>query len=126
MDETTGDTSSSTGMNPPDAGARSGNPYDEPAETPDAATDDDGSLEGPDIETSSDAAAPHGDALLAKDGRSESRGSTDSGGSESDGTAKPGGLGQDGTIPSDPSGVAAGHTGELSTFEPEEDEDAPA
>lgn len=35
---------------------------------------------------------------------------------------KPGGLGEDGTIPPDPDGVAAGHTGEKSTFEPEEDE----
>ena len=37
---------------------------------------------------------------------------------------KPGGLGQDGTIPPDPNGVAAGHTGTASTFEPEEDEKA--
>lgn len=37
-------------------------------------------------------------------------------------TRKAGGLGQDGTIPDDPDGVAAGHTGEASTFEPEEDE----
>jgi hypothetical protein len=37
---------------------------------------------------------------------------------------KPGGLGQDGTIPADPDGVAAGHTGVKSTFEPEEDEKA--
>ncbi len=36
------------------------------------------------------------------------------------------GLGEDGTIPADPDGVAAGHTGVTSTFEPEEDEDAPA
>jgi hypothetical protein len=36
---------------------------------------------------------------------------------------KPDGLGQDNTIPSDPDGVAAGHTGEASTFEPEEDEE---
>ncbi len=42
-----------------------------------------------------------------------------------DATPKPGGLGQDGTIPPDPDGVAAGHTGEVSTFEPEEDEQAP-
>lgn len=41
-----------------------------------------------------------------------------------DGTVKPGGLGRDGTIPDDPDGVAAGHTGEPSTFEPEEDEQA--
>ncbi|GAA1940757.1 hypothetical protein GCM10009775_35790 [Microbacterium aoyamense] len=41
-----------------------------------------------------------------------------------EGEEKPGGLGQDGTIPNDPDGVAAGHTGEPSTFEPEEDEQA--
>ena len=39
-------------------------------------------------------------------------------------TEKPDGVGQDGTIPSDPKGVAAGHTGTESTFEPEEDEQA--
>ncbi|MCR2801178.1 MULTISPECIES: hypothetical protein [unclassified Microbacterium] len=39
-------------------------------------------------------------------------------------TPKPGGLGKDGTIPADPDGVAAGHTGEASNFEPEEDEQA--
>lgn len=39
-------------------------------------------------------------------------------------TEKPGGLGRDGTIPPDPDGVAAGHTGTASTFEPEEDEQA--
>lgn len=39
-------------------------------------------------------------------------------------TEKPGGLGQDGTIPATPGGVAAGHTGTASTFEPEEDEKA--
>ncbi|MGW9627442.1 hypothetical protein [Microbacterium sp. NPDC055521] len=33
-----------------------------------------------------------------------------------------GGLGDDGTIPDDPEGIAAGHTGTASTFEPEEDE----
>ncbi len=45
-------------------------------------------------------------------------------GADDDATAVAGGLGQDGTIPNDPDGVAAGHTGEASTFEPEEDEDA--
>ncbi|WP_342001406.1 hypothetical protein MRBLWH7_001828 [Microbacterium sp. LWH7-1.2] len=40
------------------------------------------------------------------------------------GERKPGGLGRDGTIPDDPDGVAAGYTGEPSTFEPEEDEAA--
>ncbi len=42
--------------------------------------------------------------------------------SDSEGTTKADGLGEDGTIPSDPDGVAAGHTGTASTFEPEEDE----
>ncbi|NYF17835.1 hypothetical protein HDC37_002680 [Microbacterium sp. AK009] len=44
----------------------------------------------------------------------------------SEGDEKPGGLGQDGTIPDEPDGVAAGHTGEPSSFEPEEDEQAGA
>ncbi len=43
---------------------------------------------------------------------------------DKEGDQKPGGLGEDGTIPDDPDGVAAGHTGEQSTFEPEEDEQA--
>jgi hypothetical protein len=42
---------------------------------------------------------------------------------DSEGTPKPDGLGGDeGTIPNDPNGIAAGHTGNASTFEPEEDE----
>ncbi|TQJ31859.1 hypothetical protein [Microbacterium sp. SLBN-146] len=45
---------------------------------------------------------------------------------DAEGEQEPGGLGQDGTIPADPDGVAAGHTGEQSTFEPEEDEGADA
>ena len=59
-----------------------------------------------------------------EDGSLETFGS----GGEGEGNAerKPGGLGEDGTIPSDPKGVAAGHTGEQSTFEPEEDEQADA
>ncbi|MDX2377681.1 hypothetical protein M4I32_12800 [Microbacterium sp. LRZ72] len=32
------------------------------------------------------------------------------------------GVGSEGTIPDDPKGVAAGHTGEPTTFEPEETE----
>jgi len=87
----------------PDAAVRPGNPYDEPGEASSTPVDDDGSLEGPDVETSTAEGSPMGDA-----------------------TAKPDGLGQDGTIPNDPSGVAAGHTGEQSTFEPEEDEAAPS
>lgn len=39
-------------------------------------------------------------------------------------TREPGGLGTDGTIPDDPDGVAAGYTGEPTTFEPEEDQQA--
>ena len=40
------------------------------------------------------------------------------------GTPKPEGLGKDETIPDEPDGVAAGYTGEPSTCEPEEDEQA--
>jgi hypothetical protein len=43
---------------------------------------------------------------------------------DSEGTPKPDGLGDDGTIPNDPNGIALGHTGTASSFEPEEDEDA--
>lgn len=43
---------------------------------------------------------------------------------DEDGTVKPDGEGEEGTIPSHPEGVAAGYTGEKSTFEPEEDEQA--
>lgn len=39
-------------------------------------------------------------------------------------TQKPGGLGGDGTIPPNRSGIAAGHTGEATHFEPEEDDRA--
>ncbi len=88
----------------PDAAVRPGNPYAEPGDSAGTAVaDDDGSLEGPDVETSTSDGAPKGN-----------------------GTPKPGGLGQDGTIPNDPDGVAAGHTGEMSNFNPEEDEDSPA
>lgn len=38
-------------------------------------------------------------------------------------TTKPEGLGSDGTIPPNPNGIAAGHTGKKSNFEPEEDEE---
>ncbi|AZS37981.1 hypothetical protein CVS47_02631 [Microbacterium lemovicicum] len=51
-------------------------------------------------------------------------GITQAGVTDSDGESKPGGLGEDGTIPPHPDGVAAGHTGEASHFEPEEDEAA--
>lgn len=39
-------------------------------------------------------------------------------------TQKPGGLGDDHTIPNDPDGIAAGHTGDDSHFNPEEDDPA--
>ncbi|WP_375386431.1 hypothetical protein [uncultured Microbacterium sp.] len=74
---------------------------------------DDGSLEGPDVEKST--GADEVDATGGHEGIGDNDG---------EGTAKPGGLGADGTIPSDPDGVVAGHTGEPSTFEPEEDEQA--
>lgn len=44
--------------------------------------------------------------------------------SDDEAAAKPGGLGPDQTIPDDEDGVAAGYTGEPSTFEPEEDQQA--
>lgn len=56
------------------------------------------------------------------DARWESEDAVPIGGEET--TAKPGGLGADGSIPPDADGVAAGHTGEPSTLEPEEDEGA--
>ena len=88
----------------PDAAVRPGNPYEEPGDTAGSTATDDGSaLEGPDVETSTAGDAQKGDGSVKADG-----------------------LGQNGTIPNDPSGVAAGHTGEQSTFEPEEDEAAPA
>lgn len=43
---------------------------------------------------------------------------------DSEGTPKPDGLGDDSTIPNSPDGIALGHTGSASTFEPEEDENA--
>ncbi len=45
-------------------------------------------------------------------------------GADDDAHVEADGLGQDGTIPNEPDGLAAGHTGEPSTFEPEEDEGA--
>ncbi len=69
-----------------DASVRPGNPYEEPAEfSGSREADDDGSLEGPDVETS-----------------------TADGVQKGDGSEKAGGLGQDGTIPNDPHGLAAG------------------
>ncbi|MCR2764289.1 hypothetical protein NQ152_12315 [Microbacterium sp. zg.B48] len=45
---------------------------------------------------------------------------------DNEATRKPDGLGEDGTIPNSPDGVGVGVTGEPSTFEPEEDEQAPS
>lgn len=88
------------------------------------AGDDDGGFEGPDVET-----PVNGDAPFGADTADDLNDSADSYASparsnDSDGEPKPGGLGEDGTIPRSPDGVAAGHTGEASTFEPEEDEQA--
>ena len=73
---------------------------------------DDGSLEGPDVEMPTGA---DDEGVGGHEGIGDNQG---------EGTPKPGGLGADGTIPSDPNGVAAGHTGVASGFEPEEDEQA--
>lgn len=78
----------------------------------DTTNTDDNALEGPDVETPTGADNDSAD--------------NDSADNDEDGTPKPGGLGQDGTIPDHPGGIAAGHTGEVSTFEPEEDEGAPS
>lgn len=40
---------------------------------------------------------------------------------DSEGTTKPDGLGEDGTIPNEPDGIAVGHQGDDSHFNPEED-----
>lgn len=86
----------------PDAAVRPGNPYEEPADSSGSSTaDDDGSLEGPDVETSTSDGSPKGDTAGN-------------------------GLGHEGTIPDDPGGIGVGVTGEQSTFEPEEDEAAPS
>lgn len=72
--------------------------------------------EGPDVEM------PLGEG---RSGSSESKADATSA-DTADGEEKSDGLGQDGTIPDEPDGVAAGHTGEPSSFEPEEDEQAGA
>lgn len=43
-------------------------------------------------------------------------------GNDSEGTTKPDGLGEDGTIPNEPDGIAVGHQGDDSHFNPEEDD----
>ncbi|WJL96470.1 hypothetical protein QSU92_04625 [Microbacterium sp. ET2] len=75
----------------------------------DSPADQEEGYEGPDIEMP-----------LGADGSSESEDAESA--RDPEGDEKPGGLGQDGTIPDEPDGVAAGHTGEPSSFEPEEDE----
>lgn len=40
---------------------------------------------------------------------------------DAEGTTKPDGLGEDGTIPNEPDGIAVGHQGDDSHFNPEED-----
>ena len=89
--------------------------------------DDDDSLEGPDVEMPvGDQGGPGFDTADDLNDSADSYVSPARTGSHDDGEPKPGGLGQDGTIPNEPDGVAAGHTGEPSTFEPEEDGQAEA
>lgn len=91
---------------------------------PDGAGDDDRGFEGPDVES-----PVSDDRAMGVDTADDLNDSADSYASparsnHSEGEAIPHGLGADGTIPDSPNGVAAGHTGEPSTFEPEEDEQA--
>ncbi|TQM34408.1 hypothetical protein [Microbacterium kyungheense] len=82
---------------------------------------DDEGYEGPDVEM------PVGDKSGLGDTADDLNDSADSyvsparNASQDSGEPKSDGLGQDGTIPDEPDGVAAGYTGEPSTFEPEED-----
>ncbi|QZQ57493.1 hypothetical protein KZI27_15770 [Curtobacterium sp. TC1] len=62
--------------------------------TPPSVPNDDGALEGPDVEVPT---------------------------TDSDGTVKPAGLGDDSTIPNHPDGLAAGYSDTDSHFNPEED-----
>lgn len=79
------------------------------------AAEDEG-YEGPDVEMP-----------LGEDQPGSSQSKADASSADTaDGEQKSDGLGPDGTIPDDPDGVAAGHTGEPSSFEPEEDEQAEA
>lgn len=87
--------------------------------------EDDGSFEGPDVEKSvNDPTGIGHDTADDLNDSADSYVSPARTGQSDQGVPKQGGLGQDGTIPNDPDGVAAGHTGEQSTFEPEEDEQA--
>lgn len=65
-----------------------------PTITPPGMPDDDGALEGPDLEVPT---------------------------SVTDGTAKPAGIGDDGTVLNHPDGLAAGYSDTDSHFNPEED-----
>jgi len=66
------------------------------------------------------------DSDIDRDVEAQEPDAQSTGGNDSEGETKPGGLGEDGTIPPHPGGVAAGHTGEASHFEPEEDDAADA
>lgn len=90
-------------------------------QSPSESRNDDEGYEGPDVEM------PVGDQSRLGDTADDLNDSADSyvspGRTASDDSGEPkrDGLGQDGTIPDAPDGVAAGYTGEPSTFEPEED-----
>lgn len=76
---------------------------------PSQAAADENAYEGADVEVSPTEGAPDSGADTSSD---------------SEGEPKPGGLGADGTIPSDPDGVAAGHSDTASHFNAEEDEES--
>jgi hypothetical protein len=70
---------------------------------------------------------PHGsvdETPTAEPANGSASASANDSANDSEGTPKPDGLGENGTIPNDPNGIAAGHTGTASSFEPEEDEHA--
>jgi hypothetical protein len=76
------------------------------------------------MSTSNDG-VPEGNTVLGIDTDQSDKNSFEGPDVETSPSSKePDGLGKDGTIPSDPDGIAAGHTGAASTFEPEEDDNA--
>ncbi|WP_223231125.1 hypothetical protein [Microbacterium jejuense] len=82
---------------------------------------DDEGYEGPDVEMPVDGDADLGDTADDLNDSADSYVSPARTGADDSGEPKPDGLGRDRTIPDEPEGVAAGYTGEPSTFEPEED-----
>ena len=85
-------------------------------------SDDDEGYEGPDVEMPLGDRSGLGDTADDLNDSADSYASPGRTASDDSGRPKRDGLGQDGTIPDEPGGVAAGYTGEPSTFEPEEDD----